>query len=303
MEWLNYHHLLYFWTVARLGSIARASDELRLTPSTISTQIRLLEEAFGESLFKRVGRHLELSEAGRLVFRYADEIFELGRMLTDAVRSHADGHRSTLHIGVSESVPKMILHRLLEPALLLSPQVHIVCTQHRTEHLLAELAHQTFDLVLVDELFEPHDQGRASHHLLGETGVAFFGTRKLSRRHSLGFPGSLEGAPMVLPTHNVVLRRVLDEWFERVGVRPAVVAEFGGSALLQAFGESGAGLFAGYDVIESELLRASEMEVVGRVPEVRVRFHTISVRRRTAQPAEAAIADAARHTVFSGAAM
>jgi len=298
MEWLNYHHLLYFWTVARTGGVSAASAELRLAQPTISGQLRALEEALGEKLFHRVGRRLELTEMGRMVYRYADEIFTLGRELMDAVRGRPTGRPVRLMVGAADVLSKLITYRLIEPALKLSEPVHVVCREDKPERLLADLALHELDLVLSDAPIHPSVKVRAFSHLLGECGVTIFGTKELAARHRRGFPRSLDGAPCLLPTENTSVRRNLDQWFGQHGIRPKVVSEFEDSALLSSFGERGTGLFPGPTAIENEIRRQYGVAVVGRLDQVRERFYAISVERRLKHPAVLAISAAARERLF-----
>ncbi len=298
MEWLNYHHLLYFWTVARTGGVSAASVELRLAQPTISGQLRVLEEHFGEKLFQRVGRRLELTETGRLVYRYADEIFTLGRELTDAVRGRPTGRPVRFAVGVADQLPKLIAYRLIEPALKLADPVRIVCREDKPERLLADLAVHDLDLVLSDAPLNPSVKVRAFSHLLGECGLTVFGTKALAARYRRGFPGSLDNAPFLLPTENTVLRRSLDQWFAQQGLRPAVAGEFEDSALLKSFGERGIGLFGGPTAIEAEIRRQYDVVPLGRIEQVRERFYAISAERRLKHPAVLAISAAAREKLF-----
>ncbi len=298
MEWLNYHHLLYFWLVAREGSLARASAELRLAPSTVSGQIRSLEQSLGEKLFARSGRRLVLTEMGRVVFRYAEEIFTLGRELRDAVKGRPAGRPLSLAVGVADVVPKLVARRLLEPALELAEPVRLVCREDKPDRLLAELAVHDLDVVLSDAPVGPSIRIRAFNHLLGECGVVLFGTAKLAAAHRRNFPKSLDGAPVVLPTENTTLRRALDQWFAARGLRPRVVGEFEDSALLKVFGQVGMGLFPVSSVIADEVQRQYRVRPVGRLDGVRERFYAISVERRLKHPAVIAISEAARQTLF-----
>ena len=198
MAWLNYHHLHYFWVVAREGSIARASGQLHLAQPTISGQLHALEEALGEKLFTRVGRNLVLTEVGRVVFRYADEIFTLGRELMDTLQGHPTGRPLRLVVGVTDVLPKLIAYRLLEPALHLATPVHIICREGKLDRLLAELVVYELDVVLSDAPSGTLNRVRAFNHLLGECGVSLFGTAQLATQYRPGFPGSLHGAPFLL---------------------------------------------------------------------------------------------------------
>lgn len=298
MEWLNYHHLLYFWMVAREGSVTRASSELRLAQPTISTQIRMLEESLGEKLFARQGRNLVLTDVGREVYRYADEIFSLGRELMDVVRNRAPGRALRLAVGIADVLPKLVVYRLLEPVRQLGQPVHIVCREGKPEPLLAELAIHKLDLVLADAPLGANTSVRVFHHLLGECGVTFFAKGQLATRLRRKFPQSLDGAPMLLPVEGSVMRRSLSQWFDAEGIRPNVVSEFEDGALLKAFGAAGAGVFPSPTVIEDEVRRQYDVQVVGRVDAVRERFYAVSHERRLKHPAVVAVCDVAREKLF-----
>jgi len=298
VEWLNYHHLLYFWVVAREGSVTRAAAELRLGQPTVSAQIRTLEHTLGEKLFTRVGRNLALTDVGRVVFRYADDIFSVGRELLNTLKGRPTGRPIRFMVGVADVIPKLITYRLLRPALALGEPLRLVCREDASERLLAELAVHRLDLVLADAPVGLGVKVRAFSHLLGECGVTFFGTSRLARACRRRFPRSLDGAPLVLPTDNTTLRRSLDQWFESEGLRPNVVGEFEDSALLEVFGRTGAGIFAAPSAIEKEVRQQYAVEPIGRVESVRERFYAISVERRLKHPAVVAIAEAAREKVF-----
>lgn len=297
MAWLNYHHLLYFWTVARAGSVTRACEELHLTQPAISSQIRTLERSLGEKLFEKRGRHLVLTEVGQLVFRYADEIFRTGRELQETLAGRPSGQPVRFTVGVTDAMPKLLAYRLLEPALSLAEPVRLVLREDKPERLLAELSIHALDLVLADAPLPPTVKVRAYSHLLGECGVTVFGVPSLARVHRRRFPQSLEGAPFLLPT-NTVLRRSLDQWFETQGVRPRTVAEIEDSAVLKVFGGSGVGLFAAPSAVEAEVRRQYGVSVVGRVDAIRERFYAISVERRISHPAVLTITRAARQDIF-----
>lgn len=300
MEWLNYHHLLYFWRVAREGNLTRASRDLHLTPQTVSAQIRTLEESLGEDLFERRGRRLVLTETGRLVYRYAREIFGLGRELREALRHRPTGRPVELVVGVVDVLPKLIAHLLIRPALELEEPVRIVCREAGAQELLGRLAVHELDVVLSDAPIPPGMSVRAFNHLLGECGVCFFAEPKLAARLRRGFPGSLDGAPMLLPTEDAVVRGALDQWFDARGIRPRIAGEFQDSALLKVFGQAGRGVFAAPTVIEREVRRQYGTRVVGRTDDVGERFFAISPERRIRHPAVAAICDAAKSTLFGG---
>jgi len=298
MDWLNYHHLLYFWVVAREGTIARACDQLHLTQPSISKQLHQLEHSVGEKLFKRVGRNLVLTETGQLVFRYADEIFSLGRELSEALQGKPSRERLRLLVGVADVVPKLIAYRVLEPALHLPEPVQLMCDERGLVELLTDLAEHRLDLVLSDSPLPPTSATRAYNHLLGECGVCIFGSSSLARKFRRGFPQSLEGAPFLLPTRKSMLRRSLDQWFDAQNIRPELVGEFDDSALLKVFGQAGVGLFPGPAAVEKETCRQYHVQLVGRLDAVRERFYAISVERKLKHPAVKAITAAAQSTLF-----
>jgi len=298
MEWLNYHHLLYFWMVAKHGGMARAGAELRLRPPTLSAQIRQLEDALGEKLFVRSGRRLVPTEMGRVVFAYAEEIFSIGRELLDTVKGRRAPGGLRLDVGIVDAVPKLVALRLLQPALSIPEHPRVVCREDRHDTLLAALAVHELDVVLSDAPVSSSLGVRAFAHLLGECGISFFATRSLARRLRGAFPRRLDGAPFLLPAENGALRRSLDTWFEARGIRPAIAGEFDDSALLKAFGGSGAGVFAAPTVIEREVARQHQAVVLGRSEEIRERFYAISAERRLKHPAVVALSEAAREKLF-----
>jgi len=298
MEWLNYHHLLYFWTVARTGSITKAAKELLLAPPTISAQVSRLEDSLGEKLFARSGRRLILTEVGEVVFRYAQDIFSLGRELRDALKGFPTSHPMRLVVGVADVLPKGVIYRLVEPALQLGLPVHLVCREDPFDRLLALLALQEVDLVLSDAPIGPEIKIRAFNHLLGECGITFLGPHGLPAAYRQRFPLSLHGAPMLLPTDNTAIRRSLDEWFDSNGIQPQIAGEFEDDALLREFAKAGAGLFPTPSVFERDLLRSYNFQRIGRTQAVRARFYAISIERKIKHPAVVAICETARRELF-----
>ncbi len=299
MRHLNYNHLLYFWAVAREGSIVKASEALHLTPQTISGQLKLLEQAVGQKLFDRVGRRLVLSDTGRVVFEYADEIFSVGAELANVVRGNQLAGPATLNVGVVSSMPKLIAERIIAPALTAEQPLRVSCVEASLEQLLSELAVHRLDLVLSDR---PAPDGlgvKAYNHLLGRSDTSFFYGKSRARRYRSRFPQSLDGAPMLLPTQNSALRRRLDDWFEGAGVTPRIVGEFDDSALLKAFGEAGVGLFAAPSAIEEEICRMYRMAVIGRTDAIEERFYAISTERRLKHESVVLITRTARTDLFS----
>lgn len=300
MDWLNYHHLLYFWVVAREGSITRASEVLHLAHPTISGQIHTLEQVLGEKLFSRKGRNLVMTDAGRLAFRFADEIFSLGQQFLDTVKGRSTGQQLRLVVGVSDVLAKSIVHLILEPAFRLEDKVRVICRENRSvEAFMGELAAHTIDVILSDTPAGPGTPVRTFSHPLGECGTSLFAAPKLARSCRKGFPRSLDGVPVLLPSGDSTFRRALNEWFESRNIRPQVIAELDDAALASVFGEAGLGVFAAPDVLEEEIQRRYRVQLVGRAKEVRQRFYAISVERKIKHPAVAAICEVARKRIFS----
>jgi LysR family transcriptional activator of nhaA len=297
MEFLNYHHLRYFWAAAREGSVTRASEKLHISQPAVSAQIRDLEQALGEELFTRSGRSIALTEAGRVVQRYAEDIFGLGAELLQTLKGRPTGRPARLRVGIANVIPKLIAHRLLEPAFALPEPVRVQCLEDRPERLLAELAIHGLDLILTDVPAGPTVKVKAYSHLLGECGVSVFGVERLAKARRRGFPRSLDGAPFLLPTADAALRRSLDQWFEAKGIRPDIVGEFDDSALLKVFGQSGAGLFPVPSAIEAEVRRQYGVRLVGHIEAIE-RFYAITVERKLKHPAVVAISEAARREIF-----
>lgn len=298
MRHLNYSHLHYFWTVAREGSIVNAAEILHLTPQTISGQLKLLDNAVGQPLFVRSGRRLELSETGRIVFDYADEIFSIGAELATVVRSGQMHGIAVLNVGIVSSMPKLIAERIIAPALIGDDPIHVRCNEATLEQLLADLSIHRLDLVLSDQPVPAGLGLRAYNHHLGESGLSFFGQRRGAAAMRRKFPACLDQAPMLLPSRHSALRRHMDDWFEINDLMPEVVGEFDDSALLKAFGEAGVGIFAGPTVIEEEICRMYRMSVIGEAAEIRESFYAISAERRLKHDAVVAITDIARKGLF-----
>jgi LysR family transcriptional activator of nhaA len=300
MDWLNYHHLLYFWTVVREGGVSRAAEKLRLSQPTVSAQVRLLEESLGERLFQRYGRSLVLTDVGRVVYRYADEIFGLGRELVETLRGRPAGRPLHLSVGVANAVPKFIAYRLLRPAIEGPDPVHVVCREDSAESLAAQLATHALDVVIADTPAPPHVRVKVFNHLLGESGIGFFAGTAIAARLRRNFPRSLDDTPVVLPTPNAALRRILDEWFGREGIRPNVIGEFEDSALMKAFAQGVGAAFPAPVVIAEDVSRFYRVRLIGRVSDVRERYYAISAERRVKHPGVLAITSAARDALFTG---
>lgn len=301
MEWLNYHHLLYFWVVAKRGSIARACEELRLAQPTISGQLRTLEESLGEKLFARQGRRLVLTEAGQVVFRYAEEIFALGSELTDVLKGRPRNRPMRLVVGVSDLIPKLIAFRILEPALALKGGVQIECYEDTPGKLLLSLSAHELDLVLTDAPAQSAVRVRVFNHPLGSSGVALFASPRLANFYRRRFPHSLTGAPFLLPMKNSTLRQMVDQWFETHSITPRILGEFQDTALLTTFAQSGAGIFAAPVAIEREVRARYRVARLGDLGSSVTEYYAISAERRIKHPAATVIAEVARHRLFGGA--
>ncbi len=303
-QWLNYHHLLYFWAVAREGGIVPAAESLRLAPQTVSSQVKALEDAFGERLFEKHGRRLVPTEMGRVVLGFADDIFALGRELVDTVQGRGAWHGRTqkLQVGIAQVLPKLICWRLLEPV---SQSTHagepftLVCREDAPARLVADLAAHKLDVVLTDAPVSPDSSLKVFNHLLGESAVAVFGVESLAKRYRKNFPRSLDGAPMLLPTVGTTLRRSLDVAFDALEVRPSIVGEFEDHALMKAFGREGAGLFVGPTAIAKEIQTQYECKSIGVLDGVRERFYAVTLQRKLQHPAVIILSENARRDLFA----
>ena len=298
MERLNYHHLFYFWMIAREGSISRASRALRLAQPTLSAQIRTLEESIGVPLFLRVGRRLELTDSGRLVYSYAEDIFLLGRELSDVIAGRMIGKALHLRVGIADVVPKLIGFRLLQPVLQLEVPVHMTVREDRTDRLLSALVDHEIDVVLTDVPAGVGTPARVFHHLLGQCGVVLLARSNQAARWRPGYPKRLDGAPFLLPAVGTAMRRALDEWFDRNGIRPRVVGEFDDPAFIKVFGQAGAGIFAAPSAIEREVKRQYGVARIGIVGGARESYYAVTAERRLEHPAVVAISHAARTRLF-----
>lgn len=299
MEWLNYHHLNYFWTIAREGSVTKAAQVLNLTQPTLSAQIRTLEEALGGPLFVRAGRGLKMTDLGRTVFVYAEEIFGLGRELLSTVRGEPVAGSRRFAVGISDHLSKLAVFHLLKPLLELPEPVRLVCLEEGLEHHIALLLRHELDLVLSDAPLGAHSGPRVYNHLLGEAGVQVFGTPALIQAWPGAFPRCLRGAPFVVPPVNSALRRALDHWFDQEGLRPRVIAEVQDVALIKTFAAGGCGFVIAPAVLTAAMARQYDLHPVGRIEGLRERVYAISAERRIKHPAVRALQEAAVREVFA----
>lgn len=296
---LNYRQLHYFWVVAKTGSIVRACEQLNLTPQTISGQISLLEQTYGIELFRRVGRQLELTEAGRRTLPYAEQMFQLGGELEAMLRAQPNEQQILFRVGVADVVPKSIVYRLIAPTMELSEPLRITCREDKLERLLADLAIQRLDLVISDSPMPSHLDIKGYSQKLGECGISFFATRALADSYGKDFPHGLHGAPLLIPGQETVVRSRLLRWFAEQQIQPRIIGEFDDSALMQAFGQSGSGIFIGPSVIADEVKRQYGVELIGQTDAVTESFYAISVERKVKHPGIVAITEGARRELFT----
>lgn len=296
---LNYRQLHYFWVVAKTGSVVRAGEQLNLTPQTISGQITLLEQTFGIDLFQRSGRQLELTEAGRQALPYAEQMFQLGNELESMLRAQPKEQQIAFRVGVADVVPKSIVYRLIAPTMELAEPIRITCREDKLERLLADLAIQRLDLVISDSPMPSHLDIKGYSHKLGECGVSFFASAALVERYGRDFPACLDGAPLLIPGQETVVRSRLLRWFGEQQISPRIVGEFDDSALMQAFGQSGSGIFIAPSVIAEEVARHNEVQLIGQTQAVTESFYAISVERKVKHPGIVAITEGARRELFN----
>lgn len=300
MESLNYHHLHYFWVVMNTGSINAAGARLGVAKSTISAQLSVLEKSIGGKLFTRVGRNLEPTELGHIVFGYANKIYSIGQEMMNSVHSLHSKAPLTLRVGVVDVVPKLLTRKFLIPAMALSENFHLICHEGKEDHLLSELAVHNLDVVFADAPIRSGLSVKAYSHPLFECGVSFFGEKKLASAARNNFPYSLDKTPMLLPTPYTALRGRLDRWFSSLDIMPHIVGEFDDNALLKVFGQAGDGVFAAPQVIEKEIRQQYQVDVIGRSDDIIEEFYAISIERVIKHPAIVAISEAARKKKLSG---
>jgi len=294
MDWLNYHHLRYFWTVAKEGGLRQAAERLRVSQPSISAQIRELEDALGEKLFRRQGRANVLTDAGQIALRYADEIFNLGGELTKAVKQSPSAQVLRLHVGVADAVPKLVTNEILKPVFDMTQHIHVICREGKAAELIAHLAAHRLDIVLADEPASSSHQGRVYNHHLGESGVTFCAERKMAAALKRGFPKSLHLARALLPAETTALRRSLEKWFRVIGVRPQVVADFEDAALMKVVAAEGNGFVAIPTIVATEATARYGLHVIGATDRCLDNVYAITAERRISHPAVTLITEGAR---------
>ncbi len=297
---LNFKHLHYFRAVAKAGAINRAAEKLHLAPQTLSGQISAFEERLGVLLFRRSGRRLELTDAGRTALAYADEIFHVGAELEEALQNREAVPVHPFRVGIADVVPKAIAYQLLAPALLLAEPVRLVCREDRLQQLAAELSIHRLDMVLADRPLPAGMDIKGYSHPLGDCGIAFLATGSLARKLGPDFPACLDGAPLLIPGEDSALRVPLLRWLEKNQAAPAIVGEFDDSALMSAFGQAGAGVFPVPLTTTHAVMAQHKVVELGRTLEIRERYFAISVERRLSHPAVLAVSEAARRSFEPG---
>ena len=299
MEWLNYHHLRYFWTVARKGGVRKAAEELHVSQPSISAQLRVLEESLGQKLFRRSGRNLVLTETGQLVLNYADEIFSAGRELMNAVKQHPGKHPVRVNIGLTDAFPKLIAFQILRAAFRSEAAVHMICREGEIGPLVSHLQAHRLDIVLADEPASSALKAKTFNHRLGRSGVTFCAVPSLAAKLRRNFPQSLDGAPALLPTQNMGMRAALETWFDSKAIRPRLVGEFEDSALMEVCSTGGRGFTAVHTVVDRAALKHFGLRVIARVDECGTDFYAITAERRVKHPAAVAITEHAYSSVFA----
>ena len=298
MAALNFKHLRYFWTVAKTGSIARAAGQLNLTPQSISGQLSEFADTLGVELFRRSGRNLELTDAGRSILSYAEEIFTIGDGILDVLRNQKPAKSLPFRVGIADSVSKSVTYRLVEPALKLSEPVQLVCREGRLASLLAELSIHRLDMIIADRPMPPNLNVRGYSHLLGESGLTVFGAQHLAQELAGHFPTILDRAPFLLPGEDTAIRPKLIHWLEANNLRPRIVGEFDDSALMKAFGQAGAGFFVAPTAIANHVCEQYKVLEIGRIDSVVEHLYAITTERQLTHPAIVAISKTAREDIF-----
>lgn len=300
MKTLNYHHLRYFWAAAREGGLTRAARKLGVSQPSICTQIQALERALGDKLLRRTSHGLTLTEAGQKIFSFAEEIFSLGEELLYAMKQHPTTRPLHVNIGIADSLPKLLTFDMLRPIFHLPQPVRASCCEGKVPDLLAQLASYRVDVVLADEPAPASGNLKTFNHLLEGCGVSFCAAPALVNRLKRGFPGSLHGAPALLPSPGSALRRSLEKWFREKRVAPRLVAEFDDAALVKVAATEGLGFFALPSLVADEAVARYKMRILGHARDCRQQFYAITAERRLTHPGVVAITSKAHATLSDG---
>lgn len=279
----NYKHLYYFWVVAKEGGISRAADKLDMAVQTVSAQVRELERSLGYALLKPAGRGLVLTDAGHAAMQQADLIFQLGESLPARVKDAVSAPTVRLAVGICDGLPKLVVHRLLQPVIA-EPNLRLICNEGQLDELLGDLALHRLDVVLSDRPAPRNPNIKLYSHALGSSAIAWYGTKALVAAAKKGFPSSLTDVPVLLPTAHTALRDRLDQWFEQRGMRPKVMGEFADSALLKTFGAGGLGVFPAAEWVHDDLLAHYAVQRLGTCEGVTEHFFAIGTEKKVHHP-------------------
>lgn len=296
---MNFHHLRYFWTVARKGGVRKAAEALHVSQPSISAQLRLLEEALGEKLFRRSGRNLVLTETGHLVLSYADEIFSAGRELMNAVKQRPSERALRLSVGITDALSKLITYEILKAAFHYTEPIHVICREGEIGPLVHQLQTHRLDIVLADEPASSTLKARTFNHRLGRSGITFCAMPALAAKLRRKFPQSLDGAPALLPSENMGMRMALETWFDAKGIRPRVIGEFEDSALMEVCSSGGGGFTVVHTVVDRAAMKHYGLRVIARVKECASDFYAITAERRVKHPGAVAITEHAYGEIFA----
>ena len=279
----NYKHLYYFWVVAKEGGISRAAEKLDMAVQTVSAQVRELERALGYALLKPAGRGLVLTDAGLAALQQADQIFQLGENLPAMVRDAVSAPTVRLAVGISDGLPKLVVHRLLKPVIP-EPHLRLLCHEGEFDELLGDLALHRLDLVLSDRPAPTNPNIKLYSHSMGSSAIAWYGTAEMVAIAGKDFPHSLTDVPLLLPTTHTAVRARLDQWFEQRAIRPRIVGEFEDSALLKTFGASGMGIFPAAEWVHEDLLAHYAVQRLGPCEGVTEHFYAIGTEKKVQHP-------------------
>ncbi|WP_101760058.1 transcriptional activator NhaR [Oceanicoccus sp. KOV_DT_Chl] len=293
MAQMNFHHLHYFFTIAREGSIVKAAEKLHLTPQTLSSQIKTFESYLGVELFDRKGRGLLLNDKGRMVYGYAEDIFSLGYELQQTLQSKNISQQFIFTVGIVDVIPKILAYDLLIPILESQESIRLISREGDFESLLGELAVGKMDLIISDRGLQPGSAVKAYNHILGKSGLTFYAGRSEAKQLKAGFPASMHEKPFLYPGEGSSQKINLSSWFDRLNIQPRIVAEFDDTALMKFFGQSGCGVFCTPSSIEAHVLRQYKVDVIGRTEEIHEQFYAISPERKLKHPGVKKVIDAA----------
>lgn len=299
MDFLNYHHLRYFWVVAKEGGLTKAAAQLHVSQSTISAQLQILEGVLGQKLFRRAGRNLVLTEAGQHVLVYAQDIFAIGQDLLHSLRQRPTARPVRLHLGIADALPKLVSYRIIKPIFELPQAVQISCSETKVSELLSQLVACRLDIVLADEPASSGVHANVFNHFLGESGVTFCATTTLAAKLRRGFPKSLHLAPALLPMANTGLRRSLDKWFHANGVRPRLIGEFEDPAFVNTLALHGLGFIVVPTLVARETVTRFNFRAIGRTEECQQQFYAITGDRKLTHPAVIAITSGAPTRLYN----